>query len=84
MAQDSYVQVAPDSSGKRIAMDQAVNADGSIVQLQKALLVGTPADALDQILQTDIQILAVLRAILATLAATSNSPVTEEDFTNIS
>lgn len=84
MANDSYVIVAPDSTGKKVQMEVAYDAQLNATYLQKAILVGDPADALQNILATETQILAVLRAILSTLSATSNSPVNEEDFTNVS
>jgi hypothetical protein len=80
MAFDSYVQVAPDSSGKKVSMDQAIDAAGNTTYLQRALLIGAPADALDQILETQRQTLAVLRALLAITSAESNSRITAEDF----
>jgi hypothetical protein len=81
--QDSYVQVAPDSTGKLVDMEVVGTAAG-LVYRQRAVMVGDPADALQQLLTLNQQQLAVLRAILATLSGTSNSPVAEEDFTNLS
>lgn len=80
MTTDAFVQVAPDSSGKRISMDQGVDAAGNTTYLQRALLVGDPADALAQLVLMNQQQLAVLRAILRTLTESSNSRITEDDF----
>ena len=80
MSLDSYIQVAVDSTGKKVAMDQGLDAAGNTIYFQKALLIGDPADAIAQNLQIQIQQLAVLRAILAVLTQTSNSQAAEEDF----
>lgn len=80
MAQDAYVQVAADGVGKKVGMEQATDAFGNVIYLQKALLVGDPADVLNQILLCDRQILACLRALLRVMADTSNSRTQEEDY----
>ena len=82
MAQDAYVQVAVDSTGKKVAMDQGVDAAGNTVYFQKALLVGDPADALALLAEVNLQQLAVLRAILRVLTEASNARVQEEDFSS--
>lgn len=81
MTQDAYVQVATDGSGKKVGMEQAADVFGNTIYLQRALLVGDPADAIAQILETDRQILTCLRALLRVMTETSNSRVQEEDFT---
>ena len=83
MANDSYVQVATDGTGKKVEMQLDYDAGLNPIYLQKALLVGAPADALQNLLAMNMQQLAVLRAILSAITSISNSPVTEEDFTNI-
>ena len=82
MAVDAYIGVAVDGAGKKVAMDQTVDAQGNTVYLQKALLIGDPADALNQIMLMNQQQLAVLRAILAVLSCSTNCPTNEEDFTS--
>jgi hypothetical protein len=82
MAYDAYIQIAPDSTGKKLATDQQTDASGSTVQVQKALLVGDPADALVQLLEINQQQLAVLRAILRVFVETTNARVLEEDFSS--
>lgn len=80
MTQDAFLQVAPDSTGKRVSMDQTVDATGVTTYLQRALLVGDPADALATMVELNMHQLAVLRAILKVLTETSNSRVDEDDF----
>lgn len=88
MSTDTFVQVAPDSSGKRVDMGLvdtgAVDSTGTVqrVYRQRAEITGDVADALLAVNQTLKQILAVDRAILAVLSSVSNSPVSEEDFSN--
>lgn len=78
---EGFIRVATDGDGKRVAMEQQKLADGTTdVYIQKALLVGDPADALAQLLESNQAQLAVLRAILAILRETSNARITEEDF----
>lgn len=79
---ESYVQVAADGAGKKVAMDQQTDSNANTVYLQKALMVGAPADAVDQLLDLNRQQLAVLRAILRVLTDSGNSRVTEEDFSS--
>lgn len=77
MALEGYVQVAPDSTGKKVGMEQVTLSDGTTAYLQKALIVGDAADALLYIAeQMKIQT-AVLRGILFAL---TNGDVTEEQF----
>lgn len=82
MANDSYLQVAPDSTGKKVAMELATDAANNSVYLQRALLVGDPADNLALLFELGQQQLAVLRAILKVLVESGNSRVTEEDFSS--
>jgi len=74
---ETYVQVAPDSTGKKVEMEQGTQADGSTVYRQKAVLVGDPADAI-LAMRDELKIqTAVLRGILFAL---TNGDVTEEMF----
>lgn len=82
MGNEVYVQLATDGSGKKVGMDLTTDVYGNAVYLQKALLVGEPAENLAQILDTERQILTVLRALLRVMTDTSNSRVTEEDFSS--
>lgn len=82
MSQEAYVQLASDGSGKKVGMEQGVDAAGNVIYFQKALLIGDPADALAQLVEMNQQQLAVLRAILKVLTETSNARVQEEDFSS--
>lgn len=82
MANDSYVQVAPDSTGKQVDMELTGTAAGANIYRQRALLVGDPADVMQQLLVNSNANLAVLRAILTVLTVTSNVRISEEDFSN--
>ena len=79
MSQDSFVQVAPDSTGKQVDMSLVQTAIGS-VQRQRAEIVGDPADALNTLNENIRRLLAVQRALLAFL---SNGEVTEEQFLDL-
>lgn len=63
-------------------MDQAVDASGNTVLVQRALLIGDPADALAQLLELNFQQVAILRAILKVLVETTNARIQEEDFSS--
>lgn len=80
MTTDAYVQVAPDSTGKKIGMDQQTDAGGNVVYLQRALLVGEPADALSQLLEINRLQLAAIRALVRIMSETTNSRADEDDF----
>lgn len=82
MTQDAILQVAPDSTGKKISMEQTVDAAGNTTYLQRALLVGDPADNLAITVELLQQLLAVNRAMLKVLVESSSSRVTEEDFSS--
>lgn len=82
MAEPGYVQVAVDGAGKKIAMELGVDGYSNTVYKQKALLIDGPADALDQLLETDRKILACLRALLKIQQDSTNSRTTEEDYTS--
>jgi len=82
VANDSFIQVAVDGAGKKVAADLQVDAYGNTVYLQKALLTGDPADAVAQLLDTNRQILACLRALLRIQSDTTNSRTTEEDYSS--
>lgn len=77
MALEGFVQVAPDSTGKKVGMEQVVLSDGTTAYLQKALIVGDAADALLAMSDTMKMQLAVMRGILFAL---TNGDVTEEMF----
>lgn len=77
-----YVQVAVDGAGKKVGMQQSVDSAGNQIYLQKALLIGDPADVLSQLLDTERQILACLRALVRIQADITNSRTTEEDFSS--
>lgn len=74
---EGFVQVAPDSTGKKVGMEQVVLSDGTTAYLQKALIVGDAADALLAIKDAMRIQTAVLRGILFAL---TNGDVTEEQF----
>ena len=83
MALDSYVAVAPDSTGKKMTTDQSLDALGNVIQIERARIVGDEADAIIQLVAISQAQLAALRQIAALLATMSNAPQTEEDFTLI-
>jgi len=80
MANQSFVQVAPDGAGKQVMMDKQVLPDLTTGYMQQALLTGDPADAMQQMLAVQKQQLAVSRAILYVLTQTTNFEVYSEDF----
>lgn len=65
MPQDSYIQVAPNSSGSKIAMDQQVDAASRTVLVQRAILTGETGDLLRALLETQQTILLTLQTMLA-------------------
>lgn len=77
---DAFVQVAPDSTGKQVDMDQTANAAASTVYRQRAVLVGATDSQLDELLIIQRQTLSVLRAILASINSPTDT-VIEDDFT---
>lgn len=85
-APNSFVQVALDSTGKRVEMTQrrSVDVDTSGVPIdvytQRAEMVGVTQDALDQLLAINKQQLSVLQALLALMNATCNAQFTAEDY----
>ncbi len=79
---DAQLQVAPDGAGKMVDMDLTATAAGSAIYRQRAVLVGDTGNALCELLANSRAQLAVLRAILETLQATSNVQISEEDFPN--
>ena len=88
---DSFVRVAPDSTGKNVDMELVQTSSGTAIQSQRARLVGDSQDFIHQLYLINCQQLAVLRAVLATLAAiqsTLKTPATdfaspsEDDFIN--
>jgi hypothetical protein len=77
---DSFVQVAPDSSGKKIAMLQTTDANQNVVYIQLAMLIGDVPDILNQINSKLADLLAVNRAILSIQQNCSNLRTDEDDF----
>jgi len=77
---DAQLQVAPDGAGKMVDMDLTSTAAGSAIYRQRAVLVGDTGNALCQLVANSNAMLAVMRAILETLQATSNVQVSEDDF----
>lgn len=83
MANDSFVQVAPDSSGKQVDMESLTTGAGAPLYRQRAVLVGDSADVLFQILSVQQRQLAVLRALLAHFNMNDTLPRDEADFYNL-
>jgi hypothetical protein len=83
---DSFVQIAPDSTGKRMETafidTPLVDSTGAVIDVyrQRAEIVGTVADSLDQLLQLNRTQVQLLQAILSNLNATSNVNAQPEDF----
>jgi hypothetical protein len=71
---DSFVQVAADGSGKKVATEEFTRADGTLVEAQQILssdpLTGRPLDAPPwaQLLEYQRQIVIELRVISTLLA----------------
>jgi hypothetical protein len=76
----SYIKLAPDSTGKQVVMEQITLLDGTTAYRQVAEFGGITGEQFDELLRLSRSQLAVLRAILASLNST-NSTVTEDDFT---
>ena len=83
MTTDAYVQVAADGAGKKISMEQSIDAAGNTVYIQRALLVGDPADALSTLVAINLSQLALLRVIARTLSEMTNSSISEDDFSSV-
>jgi len=79
MAYDDFVQVAPDSTGKQVDMEQVVTGAGT-VRRQRAAIVGDTADALLEIRMLLRQLISIQLAILETVQSESNVNVSPEDF----
>jgi len=79
MSFDGVVQVAPDSTGKKLDVELVSAGGVDPVQRQRAVLVGASQDCLDRLVVLAETQLAVLRAIAATLRNESNASETEED-----
>lgn len=77
MAQDAFIQVAPDGTGKQIDMTLTTTAAGATIYRQRAEIMDPVADAILQILATQKLILANLRGILQAL---SQGDITEDNF----
>ena len=75
---EGYLQVAPDSTGKKVVMEQIVLADGTTAYRQVAVFGGESAVILQQLLDTSVQQINCLRAILAVLNNSASTSVTEE------
>jgi hypothetical protein len=74
---DGNLQVAPDSTGKKVAMDKTLASDGSDIYVQKAEIVGDVANDIAEIKEIMKLQLAVFRGILFAL---TNGEITEETF----
>lgn len=77
---DSWVQVAVDSTGKKVLMLQGVDAAGNIVHVQAAQIIGEVPELLGQIAQSLKENLAATRMLTAILSESSNSRAEEEDY----
>lgn len=77
---DGYVQVAVDSTGKKVQMVQAVDAAGNTVYVQVAQIVGEVPSRLANIESLMNDLLMVNRAILAHYQQLCNLEVSEDDF----
>lgn len=78
---NQYVQVAVDGAGKKVQMLVTTDGEGNTVYQQCAVLLGDTPDLLYQLVAHAKAQLAVSRAILATLSASSNAPYDEDRFT---
>jgi hypothetical protein len=76
---DAYLQVAPDSTGKTVDMDLVATAAGASIYRERVAIVGFTGEQFDEMLTTQRQVLACLRAILASINSPTSS-VTEDDF----
>ena len=75
---DAYLQVAPDSTGKKVDMDQVSTAAGDTIYRQKAEMAGETFRLLESInKQLEIQT-RILRVIFNVLAS-SNPEFSEAD-----
>ena len=81
---DSFIRVAPDSTdtvlGKTVDMDLVSTAAGASIYRQRADLTGDSMEALEEISIHLKQHTALLRAILATLGASSTASIGEDMF----
>jgi rRNA processing protein Krr1/Pno1 len=67
MPLDAFTQLAPDSTGKKVDMDQVATAAGDTLYREKAILVGETGDALQLIaeeMQTHTKILTEIYKVL--------------------
>ena len=77
-----FVQVAVDSTGKKVAMFQATDAAGNVVYYQAAVIVGDVPDLLNQINSKLADLLAASRALLMIQQNITNLRTDEDDFRN--
>jgi len=75
-----FVQVAVDSSGKKVAMFQTTDGAGNAVYVQAAVLIGDTPDLLNQIKALLTDLLAVNRANLMIQQNVTNLKTDEDDF----
>jgi len=68
---DSYVQIAPDSTGKKVDMDQVVSAAGDTIYRQRATLVGETGDILQALLEQQLIQTNILAGIFKVLASSN-------------
>jgi len=77
---DSFVQVAVDSTGKKVVMNQVTMPDGTTAYVQVAVLAGDAPDLLARIDSKLTDLLAVMRALLAVQQNTTNLQIAEDDY----
>lgn len=82
---DSYVRIATDGTGKymetALERSAALDATGAAidVQRQRAEILGSVEENIDQLVKLDMQILGVLRQIATVLLNSSNVTAFEDD-----
>jgi len=62
-----YIQLAPDSTGKKVVMEQFTAPDGTTQYRQIAQIDGPVGEAIQALMFIELQNQSVLRAILAQL-----------------
>jgi hypothetical protein len=68
---DSYVQIAPDSTGKKVDMDQVASAAGDTIYQQRATLVGETGNILQALLEQQHIQTNILAGIFKLLASSN-------------
>ena len=80
--QTSYVQLAPDSTGKKVVMEQVTQADGTTAYRQVAVLDGEATYQLGEIAESLKTLIHIQRAILAVANNAASNPIFEQDAAN--